>query len=103
MAAPMITALSAAHTEGVAHRNIRPSNLLLRRTSGNLFEVRLIDFGLTPRPTALAGAADYCAPEQLVKSSTPVGKTVDIFSFAKVCCFALFQTAKPLAQHWNMI
>src|SRR5207237_9678534 len=43
MTAPLITALSAAHNEGVAHRNIRPSNILLRRTSGNLFDVRLID------------------------------------------------------------
>ncbi len=116
----MAEALEAAHAQGVLHRSLKPSSLLLRkdpRSAGPPWKMRVIDFGLVPGQdralanlgarssvlgAALAGMRDYAAPEQTGPlPGQQVGPPTDIYGFARTCCFALFGTPQPLPRHWT--
>ncbi|MFI9383552.1 protein kinase [Kutzneria sp. NPDC052558] len=81
-------ALDAAHADGLVHRDVKPSNILIDR-DGHAF---LADFGIardaTPEATALTasgqllGSWDYMAPERL--SGGPVDGRADQYSLACV-------------------
>ncbi len=109
--------MQAAHQQGVLHRDLKPANLLVRK-EGNRWQVKIIDFGLalrrsiietsvvagsnnsTLRGESAVGTYDYAPPEQMGKRKEAVGPCSDIYSFAKVCCFAKFQTLSPDLNQW---
>ena len=71
IAREMLTALEAAHSVGVIHRDIKPGNILLTKTG----TVKVTDFGLAKlfdrEETAtltqgIAGTLNYMAPEQVL-------------------------------------
>lgn len=92
------SALDAAHADGLVHRDVKPSNVLV--TSGDF--VYLVDFGIarsvSPTATGLTasgsvvGTVDYMAPERF--ESGPVDGRVDVYALAGVL-FACVAGRRP--------
>lgn len=100
-------ALDAAHTGGVVHRDVKPSNILI----GPDGDAHLTDFGIArplepgvtrlTRTGAYVGSLDYIAPEQL--RGRDVTGTADVYSLACVLYECLtgkvpFPAADPAAK-----
>lgn len=90
---PLLSALEHAHAAGVVHRDIKPDNILLDRSSSTE-AVKLLDFGLAilfeesagavgrmTQTAAAVGSASYMSPEQCL--GKPVDGRADIYS---LCC-----------------
>jgi serine/threonine protein kinase len=82
---PIAEGLAYAHQQGVIHRNIKPSNILIPRNNWPL----LSDFALTKfaKPNPARGAPTvspaYMAPEQ-VQNQSGLDHRVDIYSLGAV-------------------
>ncbi len=93
MIADVLSALVHAHAAGIAHLDLKPSNVFL--TSDG--RVKVLDFGLAqlrggPVELRRAGTPAYMAPEQW--RATPAGPSADVFS-AGVMLFAMVAGALP--------
>jgi len=84
--------LAAAHAQGIIHRDVKPSNILLEN---GVERVKLTDFGLAravddvhlTKSGVLAGTPEYMSPEQA--HAEPVDGRSDLFSLGSVlyaCC-----------------
>ncbi len=90
--------LSAAHAEGVVHRDIKPPNILV----GEGDEARVVDFGLASvqqqigsrltKSGLLIGTPEYMAPEQI--SDENVDHRSDLYSLG-VVMYEMFSGTKP--------
>jgi formylglycine-generating enzyme required for sulfatase activity len=111
-------AMRAAHGKDVLHRDLKPDNVLVLKVDGR-WQVKVIDFGLavrsrtsqvsTDRPTrertmygdSAAGTAEYASLEQMGKMpGIKPGTYSDVYTFGKLCCYALFRDTEPKRRQW---
>jgi eukaryotic-like serine/threonine-protein kinase len=96
IAVALCDALSHAHAEGVVHRDVKPSNVLIpERPSSTVYPAKLTDFGVArviggdslTRTGDVVGTAAYMAPEQA--EGREAGAAADLYALALVTYEAL--------------
>lgn len=95
-------ALDYAHEQGLVHRDMKPSNIILRdQQDPELFHAMLVDFGVAKirdatthlTGTGAIGTIDYMAPEQ-IKEARTVDHRADIYALG-VVVFEMLTGQRP--------
>src|SRR6266446_2473641 len=91
----VLSALGFAHENGIVHRDVKPSNIMVLQNG----DVKVADFGIARIDASeftivgdLLGTPAYMAPEQL--SGAPVDHRTDLFA-AGVILFEMLTGVKP--------
>ncbi|MEP7121946.1 MAG: serine/threonine-protein kinase [Byssovorax sp.] len=106
MMLPVISALAAAHAQGIVHRDIKPENIVVARGEGDAKHPKLLDFGIVkfsqPRGGRvltevgmLMGSPEYMSPEQAQGIAEIDGQT-DVWSCA-VVLYELITGRRPFS------
>jgi PAS domain S-box-containing protein len=87
LAIGIVAALGEAHRRGLVHKDIKPANILVNLTTG---EVRLTGFGIASRlprerqapdpPETIAGTLAYMAPEQTGRMNRSIDSRSDLYA-----------------------
>jgi serine/threonine protein kinase len=89
IARQLLAGLSAAHSFGVIHRDIKPDNVMIVRDVKGAVVVKLVDFGIsktvrtdvdggTTDEDVIIGSPDYMAPEQF--RGAPIDVRTDLYA-----------------------
>ncbi len=99
---PALDALAAVHAAGLAHRDVKPENLHVARTSTGASRCALVDFGIASAADRdeddATGTLAYLAPERLRGGAAP-SPGGDLWSFAVVLYEALAGRAPFVGAH----
>ncbi len=97
----LLGALAAIHALGIVHRDVKPSNVFIRRDG----IVKLGDFGIArllqaarrrpPRASSAPGTGAYMSPEQVL--SQPVDARSDLYS-AGIALYEMLSGQTPFAR-----
>ncbi len=88
-------ALAAVHQRTMAHRDVKPQNVLIQREDGRTDAVRIVDFGIAAKfcsQPRIAGTAMYMAPEQI--RGTKFDERLDVYGLGCVA-YELLTGAPP--------
>lgn len=85
-------ALNYAHKNGIIHRDIKSSNILIKPVKGAGIKAYLTDFGIAKDisqrsgtvATGVIGTADYIPPEQALAKKELIGPQSDVYSLGIV-------------------
>jgi PAS domain S-box-containing protein len=87
LAVSIASALGKVHQRGLVHKDIKPANILVNRTTG---EVKLTGFGIASRlsrerrspepPESIAGTLAYMAPEQTGRMNRSIDSRSDLYA-----------------------
>ncbi len=93
--------LEGVHAQGVVHKDIKPSNIVVHRDTS---QANLIDFGLATRlsretqrpvsPDALEGTLSYLSPEQTGRMNRSIDRRTDFYSLG-VTLYQMLTGALP--------
>ena len=103
LAAQILSGVAAAHATGVLHRDLKPGNVLLARTTNGVVP-KITDFGIakvvfqgapagSTRSGILMGTPGYMAPEQ-ARDAADVDRRADIYALGAVV-YAMLAGAPP--------
>jgi serine/threonine protein kinase len=111
---PIAEALALAHSLGVVHRDINPSNLFCQAMPGGGFRLKVMDFGvakiisdhalaLGPRQATLGSirmfTPAYGAPEQFGDGYGVVSAATDVYAFALLVVELLLDRTPVTGEH----
>ena len=103
LAIGIAVAVGKLHQRGLVHKDIKPANILLNRTTG---EVKLTGFGIASRlrrerqapdpPETIAGTLAYMAPEQTGRMNRSIDSRSDLYALG-VTLYQMLTGALPFA------
>ena len=103
LAITVAAALTQVHRRGLVHKDIKPANILVNRTTG---EVKLTGFGIASRqprerqapapPESIAGTLAYMAPEQTGRMNRSIDARSDLYALG-VTLYQMLTGALPFA------
>jgi len=93
--------LDAAHRAGLAHRDVKPGNVLIEERADGALQAQLIDFGLAVdvagaggEDEPLAGSPQYIAPERFRADAVVEDRRADVYSLG-ITLFRVLTGALP--------
>jgi PAS domain S-box-containing protein len=103
LAIAITAALTQVHRRGLVHKDIKPANILVNRTTG---DVRLTGFGIASRllrerlapepPETIAGTLAYMAPEQTGRMNRSIDARSDLYALG-VTFYQMLTGALPFS------
>src|SRR6266446_6227851 len=103
LAIAVAAALSQVHRRDLVHKDIKPANILVDRTTG---EVKLTGFGIASRlprerqapapPESIAGTLAYMAPEQTGRMNRSIDARSDLYALG-VTLYQMLTGSLPFA------